>query len=75
MLREVQVIVRDNTECKQLYSEQPNIVDERVLCAGDNGKDSCQVQIIDLIFLPNNFVILAIYLLYLMIFRVIREVL
>ncbi|VVC37373.1 Hypothetical protein CINCED_3A012542 [Cinara cedri] len=33
-LLEVQVPVRENKECKELYSKQPNIIDERVLCAG-----------------------------------------
>ncbi|VVC37371.1 Proteinase, regulatory CLIP domain [Cinara cedri] len=31
-LLQVQVPVRDNEDCKQLYSQQLNIVDERVLC-------------------------------------------
>ncbi|VVC37370.1 Hypothetical protein CINCED_3A019456 [Cinara cedri] len=41
-LLEVQVPVRDNDDCKKLYANLSNVIDGRVLCAGEGDKDSCQ---------------------------------
>ncbi|KAL5236010.1 hypothetical protein ACI65C_003420 [Semiaphis heraclei] len=43
-LMEVQVPMTRTAECKQAYSKQTAVIDERVLCAGypEGGKDSCR---------------------------------
>lgn len=42
---EVQVPMSRIAECKQAYSKQKAVIDDRVLCAGfpEGGKDSCRV--------------------------------
>jgi len=42
---EVQVPMSRTSECKQAYSQQKAVIDDRVLCAGfpEGGKDSCRV--------------------------------
>jgi len=44
-LMEVQVPMTRTAECKQAYSKQTAVIDDRVLCAGypEGGKDSCRV--------------------------------
>jgi len=73
---EVQVPMSRKAECKEAYSKQKAVIDDRVLCAGypEGGKDSCRV-IVSL-----NFIILKLEIQKLPIFtffidfRVIREV-
>lgn len=44
---EVQVPMSRMAECKEAYSKQKAVIDDRVLCAGypEGGKDSCRVII------------------------------
>uniref|UniRef100_A0A1B6D423 CLIP domain-containing serine protease n=1 Tax=Clastoptera arizonana TaxID=38151 RepID=A0A1B6D423_9HEMI len=42
-LQEVQIDITDMPGCKQAFANQPKaVIDKRVICAGETGKDACQ---------------------------------
>ncbi|KAE9537836.1 hypothetical protein AGLY_005808 [Aphis glycines] len=41
-LKEVQIPIINMTECKKLYEGLKFSIDDRVICAGEKGKDTCQ---------------------------------
>lgn len=45
-LQQAEVQVSDPQMCREAYRNvmRNAIIDNRVVCAGDNGKDSCQVS-------------------------------
>lgn len=50
-LQETSINVIDNEKCAEMYKNQrAAVIDERVLCAGEPGKDACQVCNVFLIF-------------------------
>lgn len=44
VLEKVDVVFKDWESCKENYARVPNVVTENMLCAAENGKDSCQVD-------------------------------
>lgn len=42
-LREVQVPTLTIVACRSAYTNKINVIDSRVICAGAEGKDACQV--------------------------------
>ncbi|CAH1738371.1 venom protease-like [Aphis gossypii] len=41
-LKEIQIPITNMTECKKLYESLKFSIDDRVICAGEKGKDTCQ---------------------------------
>lgn len=43
-LQDTSIIAVDTSKCEQQYEDEKSvIIDEKVICAGEPGKDSCQV--------------------------------
>lgn len=42
-LKEVRIPITNMTDCKKLYEGTKFSIDDKVICAGEKGKDSCQV--------------------------------
>lgn len=46
MLQEAQLKIVPHTKCQEQFSKVKGaLINEKVLCAAENGKDTCQVQI------------------------------
>ena len=55
MLQEITVKIWDNKVCKEAYGDAaPGGIEDHMLCAGQQGKDSCSVSYISTIILNNS---------------------
>ena len=55
MLQEITVKIWDNKVCKETYGDAaPGGIEDHMLCAGQQGKDSCSVSYISTIILNNS---------------------